>query len=673
METPNSQYHIQNFEEFRKYGHQKKASKVVHLLKQPPDLPSKHLSFIPDTNRPASHLPTIRHRDKGILQHVIDSDKLSNLPVLPAIENEPNTNQFDIMESYRRPSIVRFSDITSIIPISLDRSEPIYLPRRASIIPKTGHIIEEPLPPIDISDGRTTPEYEALEEPIPKFLGRMSVGENKQNSIVGFEESKPLRSVISDGGFNSRISFQRNQPGLSRSKKVYQKHEKISYFLNLGCMILDPKVVSQRGDTHVLSPRHKWQFAIKTILKLIKSLGYHDGPYDMEIDPDPEKDIGANIILRLFKHQSQIALSTKIQQYYKRQKSLNRQETTGFYHILMNRLTFFSKLSYEQRVRLTHYFTYEFHKKGIPIIQKGTRASRVYFLLSGQCKEFKPVFDGEKETLLHSGYLDIGECIGQDNTEGTYQDPIFHDYWHILLNEDTKKDIKDRISLLKSIPVFSNADDSILEQSVSRTKIRYFDRYTQILTQGISNRNLFWVLSGKVRVDKQIQFLCNIAAPSLQRPDTTDTHVLRNERRVSETVSIGVLETNGSFPEPLPESFPHIEQGSDRLEFISKISDHDALQLNKSTVSVLAITPVVCLVIERIDFMRVMSWSMFDSLDSASLMYSVNVRVVNKGKISASSMVGSQTMELSQEKSAEGSYAVCKRSEKRQAGINDEM
>ncbi|KAJ3260822.1 Cyclic nucleotide-binding domain-containing protein 2 [Boothiomyces macroporosus] len=545
----------------------------------------------------------------------------------------------------------------SIIPNSVDRSDGYSEPVRPAIIPRVS-IKEEPLPPIDNSlDGSNTQEDE---EPIPRFLGRMSkADEQRRHAGIGFEESKPLAALFLEGGFNSRRSFLRNQQGFSaRNKKTFQKYEKVTYFMDLGCMLLNSKEAAQRGDTHVLSPRHKWQFAIKTVLKLIKSLDYKNGPCAIEIDPDPERDIGADVVLKLFKHLSQISSSTKIQQYYKRSACLTRQESLSFNHILMNRLSFFSKLSYEQRFRLTQYLTFEFHKKGIPVIQRGNKASRVYFLLSGQCKVYKPAFDGQKESLVHSGYLDIGESIGQDNTEGTYQETVYRnstivcatdceflsldrdDYWQIMMNEDTKRDVKNRVSILKSVPIFENADDSILEQSVSRTKIRYYDRYTKILSQGVSNRCLFWILSGRVRLDKQIQFVRNVVSESLQRPDTTDSHISHHEQRVSETVSIGELETNGSFPEPLPESFPHIERGSDRLEFISKISDHDALQLNKSTVSVHALCPVVCLVMERIDFMRVMSWSMFDILSAASLIYSVNVSYINQGEISAGSMAG---------------------------------
>ena len=84
---------------------------------------------------------------------------------------------------------------------------------------------------------------------------------------------------------------------------------------------------------------------------------------------------------------------------------------------------------------------------------------------------------------------------------------------------------------------------------------------------------------------------------------------------------IGCLQRDDSFPEPFPETIPTIGVAFDRLDLITKIADHEALGLDKSTVSVTTISPVVCVVIQRIDFCRVMSMEMYRSLHNESSIY----------------------------------------------------
>ena len=80
-----------------------------------------------------------------------------------------------------------------------------------------------------------------------------------------------------------------------------------------------------------------------------------------------------------------------------------------------------------------------------------------------------------------------------------------------------------------------------------------------------------------------------------------------------------------SFPEPFPVTVPP-SKTFDRLDFITKIADHEALGLDKSTVTVTATTPLACLVIKRIDFCRVMSMDMYRSVHNNASIYSIKSR-----------------------------------------------
>ena len=84
---------------------------------------------------------------------------------------------------------------------------------------------------------------------------------------------------------------------------------------------------------------------------------------------------------------------------------------------------------------------------------------------------------------------------------------------------------------------------------------------------------------------------------------------------------IGRLQRDDAFPEPFPETIPTIGVEFDRIDMITKITDHEALGLDKSTVSVTTTSPVVCLAMQRIDFCRVMSMEMYRSLHNESSIY----------------------------------------------------
>ena len=110
------------------------------------------------------------------------------------------------------------------------------------------------------------------------------------------------------------------------------------------------------------------------------------------------------------------------------------------------------------------------------------------------------------------------------------------------------------------------------------------------------------------------------------RPDTCNNHIYPGEKRVEETLMIAEMYRGDFFPEPFTVTMASFNAAFDRLDLISKITDHEALGLDKSTVTVTAKTPILCLAMQRIDFCRVMSIGMHNSLNNDSSIYFIKPR-----------------------------------------------
>ncbi|KAJ3302500.1 hypothetical protein HDV03_004923 [Kappamyces sp. JEL0829] len=389
------------------------------------------------------------------------------------------------------------------------------------------------------------------------------------------------------------------------------------------------------GDTHSFSARSKWKFVIGSVIKLVKSFSHFSGIYQYAAHPD------ADVLFQLFKFHQEVCLSTKIQHYFCRIKSLTEDELNRLNHLLSERIGIFSRLSYEQKVRLCQYTTYEKHKKGTKLFNQGGDSQFVYYILSGQIQLMAK--SAEKEEMV-TDYLNMGATINADNLEGSWQEHLLRsatavcfadtellcfdrrDYWKILKSEDTLADVEDRIRVLRSMSTFRYEDEALLEQTVPRTSLRYFPKDARIVTQGLSNTFLYWIISGSVRVDRLVSFVARAQNHRTIRPDTCNAHIRSGEHRIEEKLTIGELREDACFPEPMPESIRIVDDGFDRLELISKLADHDALGMNRSTVSATAICPTVCLAMQRIDFCRVMSMAMFKSLRNESSIYSIKAK-----------------------------------------------
>jgi CRP-like cAMP-binding protein len=95
------------------------------------------------------------------------------------------------------------------------------------------------------------------------------------------------------------------------------------------------------------------------------------------------------------------------------------EERNRLNHLLTERIPIFSKLSYEQKVRLCQYVSYEKHKKGTKIFSQGADSKYVYYVLSGQ---IQVTSTGVENQEFHVDYLKISTTINPDDHEGSWQE-----------------------------------------------------------------------------------------------------------------------------------------------------------------------------------------------------------------------------------------------------------
>jgi CRP-like cAMP-binding protein len=194
------------------------------------------------------------------------------------------------------------------------------------------------------------------------------------------------------------------------------------------------------------------------------------------------------------------------------------------------------------------------------------------------------------------------------------------------MDQDTKLDTDQRLDILLPIKVFSDCDAAMFEQAITKSQIRYFDRNQTIVEQGKSNQFLYWILKGEVVVEKEINLIEHKKSRQVVRPDTVDEHIQSFEKRTQNKISLGKLTMFQYFPEVLPTYIHTLDSSFDRFELIQKLNDLDQVGYNKSTVTVRSITPIECLVMNRIDFVRLMTWDMFALMKREGFMFTIPPR-----------------------------------------------
>ena len=63
---------------------------------------------------------------------------------------------------------------------------------------------------------------------------------------------------------------------------------------------------------------------------------------------------------------------------------------------------------------------------------------------------------------------------------------------------------------MKSLSTFSKDDDVLLEQAAQKTSLKYFPKDYKIVTQGHTNKLIYWIVSGDVQVDRTTPFIAKI-------------------------------------------------------------------------------------------------------------------------------------------------------------------
>lgn len=209
-------------------------------------------------------------------------------------------------------------------------------------------------------------------------------------------------------------------PGFERIKNVLRNASLIWY--NRGPTPL-------RGDTYSFSPKEKWIFACKTIIKLLQSLQHENNVFENGFKA--ETAVNADILFRSYRYLANVVLSSKV--IYHNQirhyltKSLNEDECIKYQHFITERCPFFSKYSYEQKFRFSQYLRFKKVKKGAVLIEQGENAPNIYFVLSGEIKILKSENRGDKKISSLIGFLNCGEKIIPGESDTTFQETAIQD------------------------------------------------------------------------------------------------------------------------------------------------------------------------------------------------------------------------------------------------------
>jgi hypothetical protein len=173
----------------------------------------------------------------------------------------------------------------------------------------------------------------------------------------------------------------------------------------------------ERGDTHGMSPRERWWFAINSLNKLLATFDHQPSLFERDIFTDQGPT--ADFVFRLYKYVNNIVLSSKIQFYYRKENS--EADRMRLIHYFSKRLSFFSKLSYQQMLRLLKFGTYMRVSKGTKLVKQGNKAEDVYFILSGQITVFKTVYDTDLVSEVPTTTFTAGDSITQAEGSPSYQ------------------------------------------------------------------------------------------------------------------------------------------------------------------------------------------------------------------------------------------------------------
>jgi hypothetical protein len=334
--------------------------------------------------------------------------------------------------------------------------------------------------------------------------------QNLQMSILSFkldnscgsikEEEKSIKNlepnddVMLSDKFKTMIhkSFRKESTSKSRSENF----KNVIILLDCGRLKnINNLLVCHVGDIFYFKPVDKWRFAIRSVIKLNQSL--KNGPLG---DTDLTLAIhSADNLLKMYKYVSLIVLSSKIQ-HYMTKPQLNEAERARVMNLITDRCIFFSSCTYEQKVHLFQYLSYQSKCPGTMVARQNNRCQDVYFILSGQVESFQKsdmllYFDGRTSM----GYINAGGIINQDLNEPTFQEVQLRTYsiqcktkceflridrailWNILSSQNTGRDIIERPHILKGLSIFQNCEEILIDQASAKTEIKYYDKNVTIL------------------------------------------------------------------------------------------------------------------------------------------------------------------------------------------------
>ena len=194
-------------------------------------------------------------------------------------------------------------------------------------------------------------------------------------------------------------------------------------------------------------------------------------------------------------------------------------------HLLSERVQFFKKnFNYQQRVRICDCVKFEQYFESFELFSTGEKFDKVYYILSGQVQMTCKDSNGADT----SKYLNSGSIIHSDDFKQPWQTEAFNcatatcvtdlellvfnrrDYWNIVHHLDTVSEIAGKVSLLKSISVFTGEGESQLQQLSEKMVFCYFPKNFEIVSQHDTNKHIYFVVDGSVRIDKSVPFLSKL-------------------------------------------------------------------------------------------------------------------------------------------------------------------
>lgn len=219
-------------------------------------------------------------------------------------------------------------------------------------------------------------------------------------------------------------------------------------------------------------------------------------------------------LISLFSLQIKIVLSDSPQ-------NRKHEDMVALEKILTPKIRAFARFTLPQRIAILKRIRYSAFPTGATVLKEGHLPFCFYIIISGQVDVLK----NQTDRILRLSILNRGDSFGDVGLQGVLAsrrtasivvsaDAEFlvldkDDYIEILFGENAGAEIKQRLEMVKSIPLFrDNAmHETVLHQLVMKTETRVFENGgVSILEENEVNKYLFFIVSGSVSLRKTVNY-----------------------------------------------------------------------------------------------------------------------------------------------------------------------